>query len=123
MPRFGNHLKLHLPAAERDRARRFYQDALGCNPLPPPPFPNADLYEFDDGTVVGLFFVEAGNALSQAEALKAPWLEIKVDDPEAMRARLETFGVDAVDFPDPTRFYFQAPGGQVYRLAPLDGGL
>jgi hypothetical protein len=31
--------------------------------------------------------------------------------------------VTPVDYPDPTRFFFAAPGGQVFRLAPLDGGL
>jgi hypothetical protein len=31
--------------------------------------------------------------------------------------------VTPVDFPDPTRFFFAAPGGQVFRLAPIDGGL
>lgn len=123
MARFGNHLKMHLPHAERDRAREFYAEMLGCKPLPQPPFPDLDLYEFEDGTVVGLFFVDAGEVLSEKESLKGPWLEIKVNDPAALRVRLEGFGVKAVDFADPTRFYFQAPGGQVYRLAPLDGGL
>ena len=53
----------------------------------------------------------------------AAWMEIKVADPADWKARLQAFGVKEVDYPDPTRFYFQAPGGQVFRLAPLDGGL
>jgi hypothetical protein len=51
------------------------------------------------------------------------WMELKVADPEALKARLLTFGVQEVEFPDPTRFFFQAPGGQVFRVAPLDGGI
>ena len=68
-------------------------------------------------------FVEPEETLPEADYLKATWLELKVPDPEAVKARLLHFGVKPVDFPDPTRFFFQAPGGQVFRLAPLDGGL
>jgi hypothetical protein len=33
------------------------------------------------------------------------------------------FGVKEVEYPDKGRFYFQAPGGQVFRLAPEEGGI
>lgn len=33
------------------------------------------------------------------------------------------FGVKEVEYPDKIRFYIQAPGGQVFRLAPEDGGI
>ena len=36
--------------------------------------------------------------------------------------RLVEFGVTEVDDLDKSRFY-QAPGGQVFRLAPQDGGI
>ena len=32
-------------------------------------------------------------------------------------------GVQEVEFEDKSRFYFQAPGGQVFRVAPMEGGL
>jgi hypothetical protein len=73
--------------------------------------------------VLGLFFVDATQTLSDADWLKATWLELKVADPIGWQARLRAFGVREVEFPDPTRFFFQAPGGQVFRLAPLDGGV
>ena len=50
-------------------------------------------------------------------------MELKVERPEELKVKLVAFGVRPIDYPDPTRFYFQAPGGQVYRLAPIDGGL
>jgi len=59
--------------------------------------------------------------MTEADYLKATWLEIKVDDPAHWKARLQAFGVKEVNFPDPTRFYFQAPGGPVFRLAPMGG--
>ena len=36
---------------------------------------------------------------------------------------LVDFGVKEVEYPDKSRFYFQAPGGQVFRLVPEDGGI
>jgi hypothetical protein len=64
----------------------------------------------------------AAEALSEA-GLKATWLEIKVEDPGVWKARLLAFGVREVAYADPTRFYFQAPGGAVFRVAPMDDGL
>jgi catechol 2,3-dioxygenase-like lactoylglutathione lyase family enzyme len=123
MTRLGNHLKMHLPKGERQRARQFYADVLGCRVMDAPPYPDLDLYELEDGTVVGLFFLDAAAVLSEQECEKAVWLEIKTSEPEQLRRKLEDFGVKQVQFPDPNRFYFQAPGGQVFRVAPLDGGL
>jgi hypothetical protein len=122
MVQLGNHLKMNLPAHLRARAREFYAGLLECKVLESPR-PDLDLYEFGGGVVLGLFFVDAADALCEADYLKATWLEIKVDDPTRWKARLQAFGVHEVDFPDPTRFYFQAPGGPVFRLAPMDGGL
>jgi catechol 2,3-dioxygenase-like lactoylglutathione lyase family enzyme len=118
----GNHVKMTLPHGLRARSREFYAGLLGCKVLESP-LPDLDLYEFAGGFVLGLFFAEVGEVLTAADHLKGTWIEIKVDDPEAWSARLRAFGVEPVDYPDPTRFYFQAPGGQVYRLAPMDGGL
>ena len=123
MTRLGNHLKMHLAKGERERARRFYAGVLGCRALNAPPYPDLDLYEFDDGTIVGLFFKDDSDVLSAGQAEKATWLEIKTSDPEQLQKKLEKFGVERVEFPDPSRFYFRAPGGQVFRVAPLDGGL
>ena len=123
MTRLGNHLKMHLAKGERERARLFYSDVLGCRAMDAPPYPDLDLYEFDDGTVVGLFFLDDSAVLSEHDSEKATWLEIKTSEPEQLQRKLEEFGVKKVDFPDPGRFYFRAPGGQVFRVAPLDGGL
>ncbi len=122
MTQIGNHLKMVAAQGLRDRCRAFYQDLLGCRPLESPR-PDLDLYEFEGSFVLGIFFVKPEEALPEADYLKATWLELKVLDPETVKARLLAFGVKPVDFPDPTRFFFQAPGGQVFRLAPLEGGL
>jgi hypothetical protein len=122
MVQIGNHLKMTIPRNLRARTRDFYGGLLECKSLDSPR-DDLDLYEFEGGFVLGLFFAEVGETLSEADYHKATWLELKVADPAAWKARIQAFGVREVEFPDPTRFFFQAPGGQVFRLAPLDGGL
>ena len=119
----GNHLKMHLPHRLRERALRFYTEILGCRKLSDPPYPNLDLYEFQGGFVLGLFFYNDADTLSENEQLKATWMEIKTDRPDALKQQLIDFGVREVEFEDKSRFYFQAPGGQVFRVAPKEGGL
>jgi hypothetical protein len=119
----GNHLKMHLPHRLRERALRFYRDIWGCRKLADIPYPNLDLYEFQGGFVLGLFFCDEVDTLSEKEQLKATWMEIKTDNPDALKQRLIGFGVHEVEFEDKSRFYFQAPGGQVFRVAPKEGGL
>jgi hypothetical protein len=124
MVMIGNHMKMTLARELRPRTRAFYATTLGLKVLESP-LDDLDLYEFAGGFVLGIFFTaDAAEVLSEAEHLKATWLELKVDDPIAWRRRLTEFGVRAVDYPDATnRFYFQAPGGQVFRLAGLDGSV
>ncbi len=122
MVHLGNHLKMNLPAQLRARSKEFYAGLLECRILESP-LPQLDLYEFPGGEVLGLFFVDPAEAPTEADYLKATWLEIKVDNPAEWKARLLSFGVQEVEYPDPTRFFFQAPGGPVFRLAPRDGGL
>jgi catechol 2,3-dioxygenase-like lactoylglutathione lyase family enzyme len=122
MVQIGNHLKINVAHGLRQRTRDFYAGLLGCKPLASPS-DDLDLYEFDGGFVLGLFFVDPAQTLSEAQYLNALWMELKVDDPAAWKSRLLDFGVTPVAFPDPNRFFFAAPGGQVFRLAPLDGGI
>jgi hypothetical protein len=122
MVNIGNHLKMTLPHRLRSQSKAFYAGLLGCIALESPR-PDLDLYQFAGGFVLGLFFAEDAEALPAANYLKAMWMELKTDDPVALKRRLLEFGVKEVEYPDPTRFFFQAPGGQVFRVAPLDGGL
>ncbi len=122
MAQIGNHLKMTVPHHLRSRTREFYISVLDCRQLDSPGA-DLDLYEFTGGFVLGLFFTPEAEALSETDYLKGLWLELKVADPEVLKTRLLAFGVKEVEFPDPTRFFFQAPGGQVFRVAPLDGGL
>jgi hypothetical protein len=118
----GNHSKLTLPFEQRARVREFYSGICGCRVLDSPNA-NLDLYEFHGGFVVGAYFVEAAAALSEGDYMKAIWLELKTDDVAGCLAKLRAFGVEELPYADASHVYFKAPGGQVFRLAALGGGV
>ena len=122
MASIGNHMKFNVHKSLRDRVRSFYMDVLQCTTMPSPA-PNLDLYLFTDQFVLGVFFCDEGEVLSEEAHLLAAWLEIKTNDVQSLQQRLVEFGVKEVDYADKSRFYFQAPGGQVFRLASEDGGI
>jgi hypothetical protein len=126
MVTIGNHLKMTVPSELKARTREFYGGLLGLKSIPSPA-ENLDLYEFPGGFVLGLFFSdESAELLAERDYLKSTWLELKVDDIAQWKERLLRFGVAEIQYDDPSRFaepyqrfFFQAPGGQVFRLAPL----
>ena len=126
MVTIGNHLKMTVASALKERTREFYGSVLGLKSIPSPA-ENLDLYEFSGGFILGLFFSDdRAELLPELDYLKATWLELKVDDLTQWKERLQSFGVIEIEYDDPSRFaepyprfFFQAPGGQVFRLAPL----
>lgn len=116
----GNHVKVNAPARLRVRVGKFYLEALGCRAMASP-LENLDLFLFENDCVLGVFFVDERAALPEEEQLKGVWLELKTADVEKLKQRVLAAGAKHVDWPDPKRFYFQAPGGQVFRIASLDG--
>jgi catechol 2,3-dioxygenase-like lactoylglutathione lyase family enzyme len=129
----GNHAAVRVRRAERERIRKFYRDVLGCELT-------RKLDDKDDFRMAGDFHIAflydrgrgaevdkgvtyaAAEALSNDGFLKAIFLELKSDDVEEMRRRIVDFGVKVLDVPD-AHLYFQAPGGQVFRLVGIDEDL
>jgi len=110
---FGNHSAIRVPRAEKDRIRRFYRDVLGCEII-------REGDQKDDFRMGGTFYIafmyeDEGAALDESGFLKSIYLELKADNVEEMRREIVAFGVRVLEVPDP-HLYFQAPGGQVWRL-------
>ena len=110
---FGNHAAVRVPRADRDSIRRFYRDVLGGEIT-------RDGDHKDDVRLVGGFYLaflyeDDGATLDDSTLLQAIYLELKADDVEGTRRKIVDFGVRVLDVPDP-HLYFQAPGGQVFRL-------
>lgn len=109
---FGEHSKFTANPAERDRVRRFYTQVLGC----PATKESEKIDIFRIGTNFPLSVVYDDSALSAVDGLKSTWLELRTPEREALKTRILEFGIEQVPFWDKEHFYFQAPGGQVFRL-------
>ncbi|MGC4102369.1 VOC family protein [Ferruginibacter sp.] len=130
---FGNHSAVRVPVSDREDIRRFYLDVLGAKLT-------RTFDSKDDICIGGNFYISflyaAGNGqgadkgvnyaadepLSADHFLKAIFLELKTSDVEEMKAKIIAFGVKVLEVPDP-HLYFQAPGGQVFRLADINEDL
>jgi catechol 2,3-dioxygenase-like lactoylglutathione lyase family enzyme len=117
---FGNHSAVRVPRAERDRIRGFYRDVLGCEITRAGD--RKDDFRLGDGFYFAFLYEDEGAALDESGFLRAIYLELKASDVEELRERIVAFGVRVLDVPDP-HLYFQAPGGQVYRLVGIDEDL
>jgi catechol 2,3-dioxygenase-like lactoylglutathione lyase family enzyme len=116
----GNHSALRVPLTERARLRAFYRDVLGGEIT-------REGERKDDIRLGGHFYLavlyeEEGAVLDTSDFLKATYLELKAGNVEEMRREIVAFGVKTLDVPDP-HLYFQAPGGQVWRLVGIDEDL
>lgn len=113
---FGNHSKMTARVSERDRIRNFFGDVLGCRITNKP---DIDIIRLGTDFSFGVAYEDS--ALSESEALKSIWLELWTEFPEELKRKIVDFGVKQLEYWDKEHFYFQAPGGQVFRLAGPDG--
>ncbi|RAK58837.1 VOC family protein [Phenylobacterium hankyongense] len=113
----GNHTAVFASRAEQDRIRRFYRDVLGAAARIETN--EVDRWQLAD---VHFCFVWQDTALDPSHFLKAIYLELATDDVDAMRRKIVESGVKVIEIPDP-HLYFQAPGGQVFKLVAIDEDL
>ncbi len=106
----GNHAAVVVARSEQERIRRFYCGVLGARAV----VMNEEVDRLQLGDL-HLCFVYQTGALDPTGFSKAIWLELQTDDVEQARRDILAFGVTKLDVPDP-HLYFQAPGGQVFRL-------
>jgi hypothetical protein len=113
----GNHTAVYAARSDQVRIRQFYGEVLGCKVRVKTD--EVDRFQLDS---VHFVFVYQDTALAADDFLKAIYLELQTDDVEDMRRRIVAFGVKTLDVPDP-HLYFQAPGGQVFKLVGIDEDL
>lgn len=113
----GNHSAVVVNRSDQGRIRRFYCEVLGARALVTTD--DVDRLQLGDRH---LCFLYQDGALDEAGFLGAIWLELKTADVERTKRDILAFGVKKLDVPDP-HLYFQAPGGQVFRLVGIDEDL
>jgi catechol 2,3-dioxygenase-like lactoylglutathione lyase family enzyme len=117
----GNHSSVIVPRQDRDRIRRFYCDVLGGTITKADP--ERDFLRLGRDFYFVFLYGDVPDASDFVRTARAVWLEIKSDDVDATRQRiLESGLVRKLDMPDP-HLYFQAPGGQCWRLVGVDEDL
>jgi catechol 2,3-dioxygenase-like lactoylglutathione lyase family enzyme len=116
---FGNHSSVIVPRQDRDSIRKFYCDVLGGKITKAEDA--RDFVCLGDDFYIFLY----GDVADESEFLRTArsvWLEIKSDNVEEMTGKILDFGVRKLDIPDP-HLYFQAPGGQCWRLVGINEDL
>ncbi len=108
----GANSKISVLASERERIQKFYRDVLECKVDIKP---QADLIWLRPDFYLGVVYEDS--ALSVSDMLKSIWLELRTDRAEELKQKILKFGLKEIEYQDKEHFYFQAPGGQVFRLA------
>jgi len=109
---FGQNSKLTVLPAERDRVRAFYRDLLGC-PMTKTS-DRADFFKIGDTFYLGVIYDD--KAQSAKDRAHSIWLELRTGHPEQLKRKILDFGIAEIPYWDKEHFYFQAPGGQIFRL-------
>jgi catechol 2,3-dioxygenase-like lactoylglutathione lyase family enzyme len=111
--------------ANKEKLIAFFTNILGCEVLEIPAGPGvpspAVAFTFPGGGSLSFEFTE--DALDERQARRAPYLELRSDDPSALKQKIIEAGLPGVEeYTTGEYFYFQAPGGQVIRIVPAGGG-
>jgi len=108
----GNHSKIVARHADQERIRAFYRGVLGCTLTKESK--DVDYIQFHEGFFIAVLYQDV---VPSAEVLRQSiWLELRSDDPTRTRTQILDFGVTEIPIPGAEHLYFQAPGGQVFRL-------
>ena len=73
-----------------------------------------DYIKFHQGFFLAVLYQDAVPTLEQLR--QSIWLELRSDEPAELRQKIVDFGVTEIEMPGADHLYFQAPGGQVFRL-------
>jgi catechol 2,3-dioxygenase-like lactoylglutathione lyase family enzyme len=115
----GNHSKIVSRMADQARIRAFYGDVLGCRLTKQSA--EVDYIRFAEGFFLAVLYQD--HVLTEDEARASVWLELRTDDPGALSDQILNFGVHRIEIPGAEHLYFQAPGGQVFRVVARDEDL
>jgi hypothetical protein len=118
---FGNHSSVIVPRQDRDSIRKFYCDVLGGKITKEEN--ERDFLRLGENFYIAFLYGDVPDESEFLRTARSVWLEIKSDNvEETSRKILESGLARKLDVPDP-HLYFQAPGGQSWRLVGIDEDL
>ena len=109
----GNHASVIVPRTDRNKICKFYCGVLGG--IITKAEEERDFIRLGDQSYLVFLYGDVPDESEFLRTARAMWLEIKCDDVKEMEKKILDFGVTRLGVPDP-HLYFQAPGGQCWRL-------
>jgi hypothetical protein len=108
----SNRVHTYARPAVKEALTKFFTHILEAEVVP---IPGTSMlaFRFPDNSSYSVEFTE--DALNEQQARRGAWLEVKTDDPEALKKKVLEAGLLQVEYLT-GRFYFQAPGGQVWGI-------
>jgi hypothetical protein len=117
----SNHSAVIVPRQDRDSIRKFYCDVLGGAITKAEG--DRDFLCMEENFYIVFLYGDVPDESEFLRTARSIWLEIKSDNVEDMSQRiLESGLVRKLEMPDP-HLYFQAPGGQCFKLVGIDEDL
>ncbi len=118
----SNRVHMFAHPNSKQRLTEFFSTILGLEVLvssDAPELPAAVIAcRFPNGASWSVEFTE--DALDEKQARRGAYLELQTDDPSALKKKILAAGLSRVEYIGNDYFYFQAPGGQVLRIASSD---
>ena len=109
---FGVGLSMPIKPESMKMAEEFIANCLGCPEISRNP--NYTCFKFPNGQILGL--TPDSNAPTEKEYENSTWLEVVSEDFDATKKRIQQFGAREVAGGMEEAFFFNIPGGAVFRL-------
>src|ERR1700730_16424599 len=114
----SNSIHLYARPGTKEKFLEFFTSILGLEAVessdavgsPEPIY----AFKFSNGASLSVEFTE--DALSDQQAQRGAWLELRTNDAVGLQQEVQAFGLKRVVHPYAPFFYVQAPGGQVFRI-------
>ena len=114
MVALSNRVHTYARPDRKEKLIDFFTNILGCEIVPAPVL----VFAFSNGASLSVDFTE--DALDEQQARRGAWLELRADNTAELREKVLAAGLHRIEFSGNNYFYFQAPGGQVFRIASSD---
>ena len=114
MATLGKNMRWSAVEELQPKMRAFFE-VLNANLATP--MPDLDLFTLSDGANIGVYYCPPSETLSHEQHRCAAWTELEVEDEAAATEQLAALDIHPFDYFDKEHNYFQAPNGQVFRLA------
>jgi hypothetical protein len=122
MTGLSNRVHLFAHPNERDELDRLLTEILGLQAGVSLDAPGYDepvrIYRFPNGGSISVEFTR--ETPHDGQVSRGAWLELVVDDVEPAKEKVLAAGLRPVEFEGNDFFYFEAPGGQVFRIIDQD---